>query len=66
MTASDSIAGLLVQFIALRRTPDSMNKLFDQYAALTPDDIRQAAAKYLVDSGKTVITLTGPVQGGAR
>jgi zinc protease len=60
MGSSDSIAQSLVPFIARRRTPDSMNKLFDQYAALTPEDIQQVAAKYLVDSGRTTITLTGP------
>jgi len=60
MDSSDSIARILVAFIARRRTPDSMNKLFDQYAQLTPEDIQQVAAKYLVDSGKTTVTLTGP------
>src|SRR5262249_22516136 len=49
MGASDSIAQLLVRYVALRRTPDSINKLFEQYAQLTPEDIRQAAGKYLVD-----------------
>jgi zinc protease len=60
MGSSDSIAGALVPFIARRRTPDSMNKLFDQYGSLTPEDIQQVAAKYLVDAGRTTITLTGP------
>jgi zinc protease len=60
MGSSDSIAQSLVPFIARRRTPDSMNKLFDQYASLTPEDIQQVAAKYLVDVGRTTITLTGP------
>ena len=64
MGASDSVARSIVPYISLRRTPDSMNKLFDQYAQLTPEDIQQAASKYLVDSGKTTITLTGP--GGTR
>jgi zinc protease len=65
MQSSDAIAGILAQFIALRRTPESMNKLYDQYASLTPDDVQKAAASFLVDSGRTIVTLTGP-QGGAR
>jgi predicted Zn-dependent peptidase len=40
-----------------------MNALFDQYAKLTPEDV-QAAAKLLVERGRTIVTLTGP--GGAK
>ena len=59
MQSSDAIARILAQYIALRRTPESMNKLYDQYASLTPDDVQKAAAKYLVDSNRTIVTLTG-------
>jgi len=65
MQSSDAIAGILAEYVALRRTPESINKLYDQYAALTPDDVQKAAAKYLVDSGRTIVTLTGP-QGAAQ
>ena len=41
-----------------------MNALYDQYAKLTPEDVQQAAAKYLVEKGRTIVTLTGP--GGAK
>jgi predicted Zn-dependent peptidase len=41
-----------------------MNALYDRYAALTPEDVRQAAAKYLVEKSRTIVTLTGP--GGAK
>jgi zinc protease len=60
MDNSDAIAGILAQYVALKRTPETMNALFDEYAKLTPEDIRQAAAKYLVDKGRTIATLTGP------
>jgi zinc protease len=59
MQSSDAIARILAQYIALRRTPESMNKLYDQYASLTPEDVQKAAAQYLVDSGRTIVTLTG-------
>ena len=36
-----------------------INKLYDQYAALTPEDVQKAAAKYLVENGRTMVTLTG-------
>jgi zinc protease len=64
MDSSDAIASTLAGYIALRRTPETINKLYDQYAALTPEDVQQAAAKYLVESGRTIVTLTGT--GGSR
>jgi predicted Zn-dependent peptidase len=41
-----------------------MNALYDQFAKLTPQDVQQAAAKYLVENARTTVTLTGP--GGAK
>jgi len=64
MDSSDAIASTLARFVALRRTPETMNRLYEQYAALTPADVQQAAAKYLVDDSETIVTLTG--KGGAR
>ena len=64
MDNSDTIASMLAQYIALRRTPETMNALYDQYAKLTPEDIRQAAAKYLMENGRTIVTLAGP--GGGK
>jgi zinc protease len=63
MDSSDAIAGILASFVALRRTPETLNKFYDEYAALTPEDVQQAAAKYLVENGRTMVTLT---PGGAR
>jgi len=64
MDNSDAIAQTLAQFVALKRTPATMNALFDQYSKLTPGDIQKAAAKYLVEKNRTIVTLTGP--GGAK
>src|SRR5260370_31236623 len=63
MDSSDAIAAALAPYIALRRTPETMNKLYDQYAQLTPEDVQQAAAKYLAVAGRTIVTLTGPAAG---
>lgn len=64
MDNSDTIAQILSYYVALKRTPETMNALYDQYTKLTPEDVRQAAAKYLVEKGRTIVTLTGP--GGAK
>ena len=61
---SESIAAAVARAIPLRRTPDTINKLYALYAQLTPEDIREVARKYLVSNGRTIVTLTG--KGGAR
>ena len=64
MDNSETIAQIVSAFVALRRTPDSMNKLYEQYASLTPEDVQQAAARYLVEKSRTIVTLAGP--GGGK
>jgi zinc protease len=56
---SESVSSTVSAFVALRRTPDTIDKLYALYAQLTPEDIRDAARKYLTDTGRTVVTLTG-------
>lgn len=58
MNNSEAIAGTVAQFVALRRTPETINRYYDAYARLTPADIRQAAQKYLIDRNRTIVTLT--------
>jgi zinc protease len=64
MDNSDTIAQILSYYVALRRTPETLNALYDQFAKLTPQDVQQAAQKWLVEKGRTTVTLTGP--GGAK
>src|SRR3954453_8672406 len=64
LDSSDAIAGGLASFIALRRSPETLNSLYDQYAALTPEDVQKAAAKYLVENSRTIVTLTPAARGG--
>jgi len=59
MDSSDAIASALAPYIALRRTPEAMNKLYEQYAALTPEDVKNAASKFLVENERTIVALTG-------
>ena len=64
MDNSDTIAQIVSSFVSLRRTPETMNRLFAQYGQLTPEDIQQAAKQYLTEKTQTIVTLTGP--GGAK
>lgn len=60
---SESIAGTVAQYVALRRTPETINRYYDAYAKLTPIDIQNAARKYLIDKNRTVVTLTSTAGG---
>jgi zinc protease len=64
MDSSDTIANILARYVALRRSPETIDKLYAQLAQLTPADIQQAANKYLAENGRTIVTLTGP--GGGK
>jgi zinc protease len=55
---SESIASTVAQYVALRRTPETINRSYDAYARLTPADIQKAARKYLIEKNRTVVTLT--------
>ena len=55
---SESIAATVANYVALRRTPETMNRYYDMYAKLTVADIQRAAKKYLIVKNLDVITLT--------
>ena len=59
MDNSEAIARTLARAIALRRTPETLNKIADVYESITPDDLVQVARKYFTENNRTVITLTG-------
>jgi zinc protease len=65
MNSNDAIAGTLAQFVALRRSPETIEKVFALYDSITPEDIRRAAEKYFVNNNQTVITLASK-NGGAK
>jgi zinc protease len=57
MNSSAAIANALAPYIALRRTPETLNKLFALYQQITPEDLRAAAAKYFTENNRTIATL---------
>ena len=59
MNSSRAIARRLASYIALRRSPETMNRIYEMYEKVTPEDIREAARKYLTENGRTIVTLTG-------
>jgi zinc protease len=57
MNSNDAIAGTLAQFVALRRSPETIDRVFALYDSITPADIRMHAEKYFKDDGQTIVTL---------
>src|SRR5215213_10039818 len=57
MNSNDRIAGALAPYIALERTPETLNRLFDTYQTVTAADIRAAVKKYFREESRTIVTL---------
>ncbi|MBM3785775.1 MAG: insulinase family protein [Acidobacteria bacterium] len=57
---SEAIAGTMTQAIALARTPEAYNRFYATMEQVTPEDIRNVARKYFVETGRTIVTLSGP------
>ena len=53
-----AIAAALAPYIGLRRTPETINKLFALYQQITPQDIRAIARQYFTPNNRTIVTLT--------
>ena len=60
MDNSEAIAGALARAVSLRRSPETLNRLYAMYEQITPEDLRTVARKYFVENGRTVVTLAGP------
>jgi zinc protease len=58
MDSNDAIAGALAPYVALARTPETLNRLFETYQKVTPEEIRDAARKYFRAESSTVVTLS--------
>jgi len=59
MDSSDAIAEVMAPFVALRRSPETIDKYYAQLAQVTPEDVQQAATRFLTENGRTIVTLVG-------
>ena len=57
MDNSESIAATVARYVALRRTPETINRVYQLYDRITPEDLQRIASRYFVDSGRTIVTL---------
>jgi len=57
MDSSSAIANIVATYVGLRRTPETINKLFSLYQQVTPEDIRAVADQHFTDNNRTIVTL---------
>jgi zinc protease len=57
MNSSPAIAAALAPYVLLRRTPETIDKLFALYQQITPQDIQTIAATYFTEGNRTIVTL---------
>ena len=53
-----NIARMLSHYIQLTTDPETVNRVYRLYDAVTPDDIQQVATTYFPETNRTVIVLT--------
>jgi zinc protease len=61
---SEAVAELAARYVGLRKTPESMNREYDNYDRLTPDDLQRAAKKFFTEKNRTIVTLSS--EGGSK
>ena len=57
LNSANSIAGFLAPYIALTRTPASIDQAFKLAEQVTPEEIRANATKYFTEANRTIVTL---------
>lgn len=55
---SEAIAESAAHYVSLRRSPDTINNLFDRLASITPQDLMRIAKKYFVENERITATLS--------
>lgn len=58
LDSSEAIAGALAPYIALRRTPETINRAFALAESVTAKDVLAAAAQYFKENNRTIVTLS--------
>jgi len=62
----DSIARSLSHYIMLTGDPETINRLYAQYDTVTVADVQAVTARYFVDSGLTIATISEDESGGIQ
>jgi zinc protease len=55
---TETIAGVLARYVRLQRSFDTLNRFYQMYDPLTPEDLLRVARTYLTDQRMVVVTLS--------
>lgn len=58
MNSTESVADTLADFIQLNPDPETINRLYETYDKITPDDIVAMAKRYFTEERRTIATLS--------
>lgn len=58
MDNSEAIASALVPFVSKTRDPETINRVYELYDTVTPQDVREKANQYFTDSRLVVVSLS--------
>lgn len=61
-----TIANSLSAYITLTGDPESLNRLYVMYDKVTVADLKSITAKYFIQSGLTVATISADAEGGVK
>jgi zinc protease len=62
MDNSEAIGDILADYVHFERTPETINRLYRTYDALTPQDLREQASRFFNDAGLIQVTLSNDAQ----
>jgi zinc protease len=57
LDSAPSVADLVAEFLHLTTDPESINRLYDRYQAVTPEDVQRVAREYFRAENQTVVRL---------
>ena len=57
MDHTEGIARLLARYVAMRRTPETINRLYEQYAKVSAADLQRVAREYFVEANRVTALL---------
>ncbi len=60
LDSPQSVAMTLMNFLVLTGDPQSVNRVYEQYQKVTPEDVRDAAAELFKETNRTTVTLSYP------
>ncbi|HWM28092.1 MAG TPA: insulinase family protein [Woeseiaceae bacterium] len=58
LDSSGGIGSVLAAYVQFARTPETINEVYESYEGLTASDLRDAAMRYFVDSGRVTVSLS--------